>query len=76
MFVDNINDIAPDDIERIDVLKDASSTAIYGSRGANGVVIVSTKRGTAERSHVEYNGSYQLSHHFHSLMQCYFDHES
>lgn len=57
MFVDNINDIAPDDIERIDVLKDASSTAIYGSRGANGVVIVSTKRGTAERSHVEYNGS-------------------
>lgn len=57
MFVDNINDIAPDDIERIDVLKDASSTAIYGSRGANGVVIVSTKRGSAERSHVEYNGS-------------------
>lgn len=61
MFVDNINDIAPDDIERIDVLKDASSTAIYGSRGANGVIIVSTKRGTAERSHVEYNGSVSFS---------------
>ncbi len=60
MFVDNINDIAPDDIERIDVLKDASSTAIYGSRGANGVVIVTTKRGNAERSHVEYNGSVSI----------------
>lgn len=57
MFVDGINDISPDDIERIDVLKDASSTAIYGSRGANGVVIVSTKRGNENRSHVEYTGS-------------------
>lgn len=57
MFVDGIGDISPDDIERIDVLKDASSTAIYGSRGANGVVIVSTKRGNENRSHVEYTGS-------------------
>lgn len=56
MFLDNINDISPDDIERIDVLKDASSTAIYGSRGANGVVIVTTKRGTEGKSYVEYNG--------------------
>lgn len=40
-----INNINPSDIESIDVLKDASSTAIYGSRGANGVVIVTTKRG-------------------------------
>jgi len=43
--VNPINDINPADIERIDVLKDASSTAIYGSRGANGVVLVTTKRG-------------------------------
>lgn len=57
MFVSNINDIAPDDIERIDVLKDASSTAIYGSRGANGVVIVTTKKGGGERSYVEYSGN-------------------
>lgn len=57
MFVSNINDISPDDIERIDVLKDASSTAIYGSRGANGVVIVSTKKGAKERSSVEYSGT-------------------
>ena len=58
MMMDNMNDIAPDDIERIDVLKDASSTAIYGSRGANGVVIVTTKKGTVmkEKTNVEYNG--------------------
>jgi TonB-linked SusC/RagA family outer membrane protein len=58
MMMDNMNDIAPDDIERIDVLKDASSTAIYGSRGANGVVIVTTKKGSTlkEKTNVEYNG--------------------
>lgn len=44
-----INNINPSDIQSIDVLKDASATAIYGSRGANGVVIVSTKRGKAGR---------------------------
>jgi len=41
--VDNINDISPDMIKSIEILKDASATAIYGSRGANGVVIVTTK---------------------------------
>lgn len=58
MMLTSISDIAPDDIERIDVLKDASSTAIYGSRGANGVVIITTKKGspTKEKSYVEYNG--------------------
>lgn len=45
-FADNMNFINPKDIERIEVLKDASAAAIYGSRAANGVVIVSTKRGT------------------------------
>jgi TonB-dependent SusC/RagA subfamily outer membrane receptor len=39
------NAINPNDIETIDVLKDASSTAIYGTRGANGVILVTTKRG-------------------------------
>ena len=43
-----ITTIAPEDIERIDILKDASATAIYGSRGSNGVVIISTKSGTDE----------------------------
>lgn len=47
--VDNINDIASSEIQSIDVLKDAFSTAIYGSRGANGVVIVTTKSGEKGR---------------------------
>lgn len=45
VMTDNINWLNPNDIERIDILKDASSTAIYGSRGSNGVVIVSTRSG-------------------------------
>lgn len=51
----NINEINPADIERIDVLKDASSTAIFGSRGANGVVIVTTKRGVKGAPRVSYD---------------------
>ncbi len=46
--VDNISDISPSDIQSIDVLKDASATAIYGSRGANGVVIITTRSGTTD----------------------------
>lgn len=46
--------INPGDIESIDILKDASATAIYGSRGANGVVIVTTKRGKEGRAQIEY----------------------
>lgn len=53
--VPSISDIAPSDIESIDVLKDASSAAIYGARGANGVVIVTTKSGKAGRFSVNYN---------------------
>ncbi|WP_316814153.1 TonB-dependent receptor [Pedobacter heparinus] len=58
-IVDNINNIAPTDIESIDVLKDASSTAIYGARGANGVVIVTTKSPKAGQTTVTYNGYWQ-----------------
>lgn len=54
-IVDNINNIAPTDIESVDVLKDASSTAIYGARGANGVVIVTTKAPKAGKTSVSYN---------------------
>jgi len=53
--VNSISDISPKDIESIDVLKDASSTAIYGSRGANGVVIITTKSGREGRVSVSYN---------------------
>ena len=61
IFVDNIDDLNPADIEKIDVLKDASATAIYGSRGANGVVIVSTKSGMPGRAKIEYKGFASLS---------------
>ncbi|WP_183559973.1 SusC/RagA family TonB-linked outer membrane protein [Mucilaginibacter sp. SP1R1] len=54
-FGGSINDINPDDIASIDVLKDASATAIYGSRGASGVIIVTTKRGKAGKTIVNYN---------------------
>lgn len=51
----NISDIHPQDIESIDVLKDASSTAIYGSQGANGVIIVTTKRGKTGKPRITWN---------------------
>jgi TonB-linked SusC/RagA family outer membrane protein len=57
----NINDLNPNDIESIEVLKDASSTAIYGAQGANGVLIVTTKRGVANKVHVDYNGYYGVN---------------
>jgi len=53
-----INDLNPEDIEKIDILKDASATAIYGSRGANGVVIVTTKKGKAGKVVIQYDGYY------------------
>lgn len=53
--VESISDIPASDIQSIDVLKDAFSTAIYGSRGANGVIIVTTKSGTSDRITVNYN---------------------
>jgi TonB-linked SusC/RagA family outer membrane protein len=52
-----LNFLSPEDIESITVLKDASSTAIYGSRGANGVVLVETKSGTRQGPRVTYSGS-------------------
>ncbi len=51
-----ISDIPPGDIASYDVLKDVSATAIYGARGANGVIIVNTKKGAAGRTQVSYNG--------------------
>lgn len=53
----SLNTVAPEDIASIDVLKDGSATAIYGTRGTNGVVIITTKDGsTAQRPTIEYNG--------------------
>jgi TonB-linked SusC/RagA family outer membrane protein len=56
--VNSIADISPTDIQSIDVLKDASSTAIYGSRGANGVIIITTKSGKEGKVTVSYNTFY------------------
>ena len=53
---DDIKDISPSEIQSIDVLKDASSTAIYGSRGANGVIIITTKTAQAGKLSISYNG--------------------
>ncbi|GAB3691489.1 TonB-dependent receptor [Spirosoma flavus] len=55
-----LSTLNPSDIESISVLKDASSTAIYGSRGANGVVIITTKRGKAGRSVVNFDAYYGI----------------
>ncbi|WP_288205607.1 TonB-dependent receptor [uncultured Parabacteroides sp.] len=55
-----INEINPSEIESIEVLKDASATAIYGSRGANGVVLITTKRGKAGKTRIEYDGYYGI----------------
>ena len=53
--ISSISDINPDDIESIEILKDASSAAIYGSRASNGVVLVTTKKGKAGKSQVGFN---------------------
>ena len=55
--VSGISDIPPTDIESVDVLKDASSTAIYGAKGANGVILVTTKSGHAGKTEVSFNAT-------------------
>lgn len=55
---DNIETLNPNDVESIDILKDASATAIYGSRGSNGVVIINTKRGKTGKPMVTYDTFY------------------
>lgn len=54
----NINSIAPEDIQSLEVLKDASATAIYGSRGANGVILITSKKGKAGKTTISYSGRY------------------
>ena len=59
--VESFTDINPDDIKTISVLKDASSTAIYGARGANGVILITTKGGDSPRLKVYFNSSHGFS---------------
>lgn len=54
----NLNDISPNDITSLEILKDASATAIYGSRGAGGVILVTTKRGTGNKVAFNYSAYY------------------
>lgn len=56
-----LNFLNPQDIESVDVLKDASATAIYGSRGANGVVLITTKKGKAGRATINYSAGVGVS---------------
>ena len=61
MSASGIETLNPRDIESIDILKDASATAIYGSRGANGVVIVTTKQGQSGKMAIDYTGTLTVS---------------
>lgn len=56
--VNPLDGIDPSDIASIDILKDASATSIYGARGANGVVMITTKGGVAGKTTISYNGYY------------------
>lgn len=62
-----INDINPNDIASIEVLKDASAVAIYGTNGANGVILITTKRGTSGKPIIKYNGYTGLENMAHLL---------
>lgn len=66
ILMGNLNDINPNDIESIEILKDASSTAIYGSRGANGVVLITTKKGIKGKFTVNYDATVSFDN-LHSL---------
>ncbi len=57
IYLGSIADINPDDIATIDILKDASAAAVYGSRSANGVVVITTKTGKTDRPVIKYDGS-------------------
>lgn len=58
IYAGEMTDINPNDIERIDVLKDASSTAVYGAQAANGVVLITTKKGSGDKPTISFNGSW------------------
>ena len=61
IFVNGVGNINPNDIESITILKDAAAAAIYGSRAANGVIVVTTKKGEAGRMKISYNNTFTLS---------------
>jgi TonB-linked SusC/RagA family outer membrane protein len=60
-IIASIKNLSPQDIESVTVLKDAASASIYGARAANGVILITTKKGKAGSSEIEYTGSFGLS---------------
>lgn len=61
MAVGSMSDVNPNDIESMEILKDASATAIYGSRGANGVILITTKKGKTGKVTINYDGTVSFS---------------
>ncbi|MGZ8538267.1 MAG: SusC/RagA family TonB-linked outer membrane protein, partial [Flavisolibacter sp.] len=59
----SINDLNPNDVQSVEILKDASATAIYGSRGANGVILITTKKATKGRVAVNFNSNVSLDYY-------------
>ncbi len=58
----SLNNIDPDEIETFSLLKDAAATAVYGAEGANGVILITSKRGKAQKTAISYRGEYSYSH--------------
>lgn len=65
--INPLSTINPSDIESIEILKDASATAIYGSRGANGVVLITTKKGKTGKTSINVNASFGVQQVAHKL---------
>ncbi|MFW5792678.1 MAG: SusC/RagA family TonB-linked outer membrane protein [Bacteroidota bacterium] len=58
--IDALSDINPNDIETVTVLKDASASAIYGARATNGVILITTKKGSKQKTNIDFNASYGM----------------
>ncbi|MDR0683080.1 MAG: TonB-dependent receptor [Dysgonamonadaceae bacterium] len=67
IIVSDISFLNPNDIEQTEILKDASATAIYGSRGANGVILVTTKQGKAGKGNISFNAYMGVQNHWNEL---------
>ena len=61
MFMDDISFLSTHDIESMEVLKDAASTAVYGSRGSNGVVLITTKKGKDEKAKISFSSNWSVN---------------
>ena len=67
VITDNISFLSPNDIQTTEILKDASATAIYGSRGANGVIIVTTKKGAKGKGNISFDAYWGIQNRWHKL---------